>query len=69
MAGQPFTAGLPLFANRKGTKDASSVRALKDAGAYVVGLYRPSPETVEVGLGVSTHLLQKSSENVSLSFR
>lgn len=38
VAGQPFTAGLPLFANRKGTKDASSVHTLKEAGAHVVGL-------------------------------
>ena len=50
VAGQPFTAGLPLFVDRKGMKDAWSVRALQYAGAHVVGL----TATDAAGFGVLT---------------
>jgi Asp-tRNA(Asn)/Glu-tRNA(Gln) amidotransferase A subunit family amidase len=48
--GQPFTAGLPLFAGRVAETDAAAVRRLKDAGARVVGVTR----TDAGGLGVTT---------------
>jgi Asp-tRNA(Asn)/Glu-tRNA(Gln) amidotransferase A subunit family amidase len=38
--GQPFTAGLPLFANRIADTDAVSVRRLLKAGARFVGVTR-----------------------------
>ena len=50
VAGQPFTAGLPLFASRVAQTDAAAVRRLKQAGARVVGVTR----TDAGGLGVTT---------------
>jgi Asp-tRNA(Asn)/Glu-tRNA(Gln) amidotransferase A subunit family amidase len=48
--GEPFTAGLPLFAERRADKDASCVVRLKEAGARLVGMTR----TDAAGFGVVT---------------
>ncbi|MET0277057.1 MAG: amidase [Pseudorhodoplanes sp.] len=48
--GEPFTAGLPLFADRRAAKDAPCVARLKDAGARFVGMTR----TDAAGFGVVT---------------
>jgi aspartyl-tRNA(Asn)/glutamyl-tRNA(Gln) amidotransferase subunit A len=50
VAGAPFTAGLPLFADRVAAQDAEIVRRLKESGARVVGVTR----TDAGGLGVTT---------------
>jgi Asp-tRNA(Asn)/Glu-tRNA(Gln) amidotransferase A subunit family amidase len=38
--GQPFTAGLPLFAERRADRDAACIEILQDAGACFVGMTR-----------------------------
>lgn len=48
--GQPFTAGLPLFADRIADTDAVCVRRLMEAGARFVGVTR----TDAAGFGVTT---------------
>jgi Asp-tRNA(Asn)/Glu-tRNA(Gln) amidotransferase A subunit family amidase len=48
--GEPFTAGLALFADRRADKDASCVARLKNAGARLVGMTR----TDAAGFGVVT---------------
>ncbi len=48
--GEPFTAGLPLFAERRADRDASCVTRLKDAGGRFVGMTR----TDAAGFGVVT---------------
>lgn len=48
--GKPFTAGLPLFADRIADTDASCVARLKAAGAGLVGMTR----TDSAGFGVVT---------------
>jgi aspartyl-tRNA(Asn)/glutamyl-tRNA(Gln) amidotransferase subunit A len=54
VAGAPFTAGLPLFADRVAVHDAEIVRRLKESGARVVGVTR----TDAGGLGVTTPEVQ-----------
>jgi Asp-tRNA(Asn)/Glu-tRNA(Gln) amidotransferase A subunit family amidase len=48
--GQPFTAGLPLFDDRRAQQDAPCIARLKDAGACFVGMTR----TDSAGFGVVT---------------
>lgn len=48
--GEPFTAGLPLFADRRGDRDAPCVARLKEAGAQFVGM----TQTDSAGFGVVT---------------
>ena len=48
--GQPFTAGLPLYAERIAAETAPAVRRLTDAGASLVGMTR----TDAGGFGVTT---------------
>src|ERR1700686_1616423 len=48
--GQPFTAGLPLFADRIADHDADIVRRLKALGARIAGVTR----TDAGGFGVTT---------------
>lgn len=50
MKGEPFTAGLALFADRRAEQDASCVARLKQAGARLVGMTR----TDAAGFGVVT---------------
>lgn len=50
MKGEPFTAGLPLFADRVAAADASCITQLKHAGAIFVGMTR----TDAAGFGVVT---------------
>jgi aspartyl-tRNA(Asn)/glutamyl-tRNA(Gln) amidotransferase subunit A len=50
VAGLPFTAGHPLFADRIAETDASAVRRLRAAGARIVGVTR----TDAGGFGVTT---------------
>ena len=44
VAGLPFTAGHPLFADRIAATDASAVRRLRERGARIVGVTAPTPE-------------------------
>lgn len=48
--GEPFTAGMPLYAERTATETAPAVRRLRDAGATFVGMTR----TDSGGFGVTT---------------
>lgn len=50
VTGQPFTAGHPLFLERRADSDAEAVRRLRKAGAKIVGVTR----THAGGLGVTT---------------
>jgi Asp-tRNA(Asn)/Glu-tRNA(Gln) amidotransferase A subunit family amidase len=50
VAGQPFTAGHPLYADRRADTDAACVRLLREAGASIVGVTR----TDAGGFGVTT---------------
>jgi Asp-tRNA(Asn)/Glu-tRNA(Gln) amidotransferase A subunit family amidase len=50
VAGLPFTAGLPVFANRVATEDAEVVRRLRLAGGRVAGV----TQTDAAGFGVTT---------------
>lgn len=50
MKGEPFTAGLALFADRRADKDAACIARLKEAGANFVGMTR----TDAAGFGVVT---------------
>ncbi|HYC37206.1 MAG TPA: amidase [Usitatibacter sp.] len=50
VAGQPFTAGLPMFASRVAQADAAVVARLRAAGASIVGV----TATDSGGLGVAT---------------
>jgi aspartyl-tRNA(Asn)/glutamyl-tRNA(Gln) amidotransferase subunit A len=50
VAGMPNTASSPVLADRVETKDASSIRALKAAGAIITG----KTQTHEFALGVTT---------------
>jgi Asp-tRNA(Asn)/Glu-tRNA(Gln) amidotransferase A subunit family amidase len=50
VAGMPFTAGVPRFTSRRAAQDAAVVRALREAGAAIVGVTR----TDAGGLGVLT---------------
>jgi Asp-tRNA(Asn)/Glu-tRNA(Gln) amidotransferase A subunit family amidase len=50
VAGLPFTAGHPLFADRIADTDAAAVRRLREAGARIVGVTR----TDAGGFGVTT---------------
>jgi Asp-tRNA(Asn)/Glu-tRNA(Gln) amidotransferase A subunit family amidase len=44
LEGLPFTNGSLLEADRIGTRDAAAVRALRAAGAIVLGMLRPHPQ-------------------------
>lgn len=50
VAGLPYTAGLPMFADRIATQDAEALVRLRDAGARVVGV----TQTDAGGFGVTT---------------